>query len=441
MRMAATAGEPGFSQRIDALVGREAQRCRATFSDLMLRLPAVYPTEVIAALDRLVKADRLPQRLAELLRQQACCRIPQVSEARSLLPVPHPLDYEWRFTAETARALLNRATDLTARDSDILLFGTPGVAAEALTLPIARRLAFLAEDNAVTRRVTSLNQATGAPLAIGFCSAGLPQDSADAVLLDPPWYMDFVRPILAAAAAACRPCGVVLLSVPPTATRPSAEADRTATLNFALRLGLELISDEPLALSYETPFFETNALAATSVHPPARWRRGDLLIFRKTRPASRPAPATSRRRDWVEVQVGRMRLFIKGVATDTGGSHGLLSIVSGDILPSVSRRDPRRRTAAVWTSGNRIFRTDNPRLVLEAALSHSSAAKGAGAQPALWGSLREREALERVGELIGSLAEREADEERGAIADPEWSEHWTSRSETFFSRSPATIFG
>ena len=200
------------------------------------------------------------------------------------------------------RALLDRATDLTTRGDDILLFGTPGVAAEALTLPMTRRLAFLAEDNAVTRQVSRLNQATGAPLAIGFCSAGLPQDSADAVLLDPPWYMDFIRPMLAAAAAACRSGGVVLLSVPPAATRPSAVADRDSTLNFALRLGLELIGDEPLGLSYETPFFEANALATSGLFAPERWRRGDLLIFRKTRPASRPAPATSRRRDWVEVR-------------------------------------------------------------------------------------------------------------------------------------------
>jgi dihydroorotase-like cyclic amidohydrolase len=33
----------------------------------------------------------------------------------------------------------------------------------------------------------------------------------------------------------------------------------------------------------------------------------------------------------------------------------LRSIVPGDILPSVSRRDPRRANADVWTSGNRIF--------------------------------------------------------------------------------------
>src|SRR5262249_61566996 len=32
-----------------------------------------------------------------------------------------------------------------------------------------------------------------------------------------------------------------------------------------------------------------------------------------------------------------------------------MSLVPGDILPSVSRRDKRRRLTGVWTSGNRIF--------------------------------------------------------------------------------------
>lgn len=44
--------------------------------------------------------------------------------------------------------------------SDLLLFGAPGLAVEALTLPVGRNLAFLAEDNSVTDRVFALNQAS-----------------------------------------------------------------------------------------------------------------------------------------------------------------------------------------------------------------------------------------------------------------------------------------
>jgi hypothetical protein len=35
----------------------------------------------------------------------------------------------------------------------------------------------------------------------------------------------------------------------------------------------------------------------------------------------------------------------------------LISLVEMDVLPSVSRRDPRRDKVDLWTSGNRIFST------------------------------------------------------------------------------------
>jgi hypothetical protein len=170
----------------------------------------------------------------------------------------------------------------------------------------------LAEVNSVTDRVLALNRATGSPLSMAFCSGGLPRESADAVLLDPPWYLDFVRPMLAAAARACRPGGVVLISLPPECTRASAEADRHAAIAFGRRLGLDIIEHSALTIAYETPFFERNALATAGVHPPPHWRRGDLLVFRKTLEATRPPLGdTTHRRPWTEVPIGRMRLFIR----------------------------------------------------------------------------------------------------------------------------------
>jgi fructoselysine-6-P-deglycase FrlB-like protein len=73
-------------------------------------------------------------------------------EGRTPLPLQHPHDYECRYTADAARALLNYAADLAPGGSDVLLFGTPGLAAEALTLPIGRRISLLVEQNSVTDR-------------------------------------------------------------------------------------------------------------------------------------------------------------------------------------------------------------------------------------------------------------------------------------------------
>lgn len=432
-----------FAARVDGLTEAAIKDGATSFAALLHRLPGVYPTELLASLDRLAGSEAIDPTVAAAVHRQAAINGGVFVEGRSLLPLPHPLDYEWRFTPDAARFLLNLAANLTPAGSDLLLFGTPALAVEALTLPIGRRLAFLAENNSVTDRVIALNRATGSPLSIAFCSGGLPRESADAVLLDPPWYFDFVRPMLAAAAHACRPGGVVLISLPPDGTRPSAEADRLAFIAFARRLGLAATERSPLAICYETPFFERNALAATGIYPPPQWRRGDLVVFRKVRTSTRLASASSsRRRDWTDVSIGRMRLFIRGDGGARSDEGDLISLVEGDVLPTVSRRDPRRRLADVWTSGNRIFRTDNPQLVLEAAISCTGEAMGSGMQPRLWGTIREREALERVAVELRAVAALEAREEGNApTAATDRCLTCKSSSTNYWSRSTATTSG
>jgi hypothetical protein len=432
-----------FRALIDRSVLAAVGEAVTSLAGLLRYLPSVYPTELLASLARLGDCGAVNSAIVDKVRDQASTRPIEPPQGRSLLPLPHPLDFEWRFMPRASRDLLNIANDLTPLYADVLLFGTPGLAVEALSLPTNRRLSFLGEDNLVTRRLIALNRATGSALSIAFCSAGLPRNSCDAVVLDPPWYMDFIRPMLAAAAAACRADGVVLASLPPLGTRPSAESDRDAAVRFAGRLGLDLIDYLPLAIGYDTPFFETNALAAAGVFAPSQWRRGDLIIFRKSRRPTRPISALrGRRREWIETSIGRMRLFIKPEQSPTTGLEGLIPTIDGDILPSVSRRDPRRRGTQVWTSGNRAFRTDNANLVLQAALSRSGKHIQRGAQPSLWGNVYERDAVQRIGDMLMELAVREAGEERGSHPVAlERSIPWTSSLTSSYSKLRATASG
>ncbi|MDQ4421900.1 hypothetical protein OOT33_15875 [Sphingobium sp. DEHP117] len=419
-----TASHAFFSSKVETWITDAVADGIADYTGLLRRLPGVYPTELLASLERLAASRAIDPALYATARQEAKPVSPSGAEGRSLLPLPHPLDYEWRFTADASRALLNHAADLTPDGSEVLLFGTPGLAAEALTLPISRRMSLLVEPNSVTDRLVALNRATGSPLAIAFCSGGLPRDSADAVLLDPPWYLDFVRPMLTAAAHACRLGGFVLISLPPDGARPTAATDRQAAITLAKRLGLTLVERQPLSIAYETPFFERNALRAAGIATPPQWRRGDLLVFQRVAAPCLPAPHSHRRRLWAEVVIGRMRLFISMGANADNGDADLVSIVAGDVLPSVSRRDPRRSSANVWTSGNRVFRTNNPQLLLEAAISCAGEAMGSGFQPWLWGTLRGGEAIERVAAELRDLAALEAAEETGAPAETERSAVW-----------------
>lgn len=431
-----------FRAFIDRSVLAAVASGATTFASLLRHLPSVCPTELLASLGRLSQTSAIDSAMLQSVRNQASTRPIEAPNGRSPLPLPHPLDFEWRFTPDASRDLLNAASALTQPNGELLLFGTPGLAVEALSLPINRRLSFFGEDNVVTRRVIALNRATGSPLSVAFCSAGLPREGADAVLLDPPWYMDFIRPMLASAAGACRHEGVVLVVLPPIGTRPSAQRDRESALRFAAGLGLDVVEERTLAIAYDTPFFETNALAAAGLFVPSRWRQGDLFIFRKSRMSARPASNASGRREWIETSVGRMRLFIRPNPESATGLRGLVPHVHGDILPSVSRRDPRRRGAQVWTSGNRVFRTDNARLVFEAALAHSGEEVDAGSQSRLWGTVSGRDAIERLRYELAAIAAQEAAEERGSPSGAiERSMPWTSSSTISCSRLPATVSG
>lgn len=137
-----------------------------------------------------------------------------------------------------------------------------------------------------------------------------------------------------------------------------------------------------------------------------------------------------------------MRLFIRARDHARSDDASLFSLIDGDILPTVSRRDLRRRAAQIWTSGNRIFGTDNPQLVLQAAISCSGEAPGSGVQPCLWGTIRERDMLERVAGELRSLAALEEQEELGVPeAALDRSGRWKSSSMSCGSGSAAMISG
>lgn len=70
------------------------------FPALLHNLPAVYPTELLASLDRLVASEIISPALAASARRQAAANSSVDIEGRSLLPLPHALDFEWRFTPD-----------------------------------------------------------------------------------------------------------------------------------------------------------------------------------------------------------------------------------------------------------------------------------------------------------------------------------------------------
>lgn len=432
-----------FDARVDAWVADAVRDEAHSFAQVLRELPGVYPTAVLAALDRAVAKGAVRPDHADRLRREASDGEDKSPCRRSHLPLPHPIDYEWRFSPTTSRELLDLANSLSRPQDEIFLFGTPSVAFEAMSHPMDRAVAFLGPDNAVTKRLVALNVAMDSLLKIALCTDVLPRDVAQVIIIDPPWYLDFVRPMIMSAAAACREGGYILASLPPAGARAKAALDRARLFQLADRLGLELHKEFPLSVEYDTPFFEANALKAAGIAALRAWRRGDLVIFRKRVPQATLQPrAAQRPTRWREVQVGQMRLFV-GAAARTG-SCGLVSLIAGDVLPTVSRRDERRRAALIWTSGNRIFGSDDTELTITAALQAAGGTHGTtSAQPQLYGTIAEQEEVERVAAALTLIAAQEADEERAMrpVGDGRGGISWTSAPVSSSSGSLQKVLG
>ena len=311
--------------------------------------------------------------------------VPRAMVLDTRLPVPHPLDYDWRFSRQTVEYL---AAELSEVGGAVALLGTPSL---FLHLAVERAIGdrpWLLDRN-VALRHTLPREVLDRILVTDIASDGVPKLEARALVVDPPWYPQATKAFLWAARECSVPGAHVLVSTAPVGTRETVSEERADLLQWAESVGLVLVEQRPGALTYDMPPFERNALRALAIldFVPEAWRKGDLLIFERLREpevAVRPTSEPSQN-GWVERVFDRVRVRIDVSGPDESADPALLSLVPGDVLPTVSRRDPRRAAVRVWTSGNRVFGCRAPSLLLQALdslppaslTSAETAAKGA----------------------------------------------------------------
>ena len=248
-------------------------------------MPGAYPGDVLATVDRLAANWLLDPATSRRLRTPAS-PAEENQEGSTLLPDPHPLDYDWRWDPRTVRMLLARCIRATRPGETIALLGTPTLLAAAAG-HYERHWLLLEASEATAAALASTD-----PARVVRCDLAvdeLPLLHAQAVVADPPWYPADTQVFMWAAARLSVPGAVVLLAQPTPATRPGVLDERASILSFAHRTGLDVTGLHPAALAYTSPPFERAALDAAGLLAlvPLTWRRGDLIELRRT--ASPPA--------------------------------------------------------------------------------------------------------------------------------------------------------
>lgn len=352
----------GFNDWIDARITALLQLGERDFGSLVCRLPGIYPGEVVASLDRLAVGDAAIK--APSQRLIASSRVDRANgpwESVGLgLFHSHPLDYEWRFLRETVELLADRCNHVAGPSNHVALVATPTVAMTRAAIFDTRPVTYIGADTALTARVT-LPAHISATRQIDLLERHASTRRYAVVIMDPPWYDEYLQRFLWFAASSMRRGGTLLLAMPPVGTRPGIEEEHVRHRDWCAKLGFQLEQVEEGVLPYETPLFERNALRAAGIlNVPPDWRRGDLWVLRKVGSNRAKWPGDLDRTGWSEHRFGQVRLRVDRRAVGEGGAPTLVPLVPGDVLPTVSRRDTRRAAARVWTTGNRIFGCSAP---------------------------------------------------------------------------------
>lgn len=285
--------------------------------------------------------------------------------------IPHPLDYEWRNTESTIQYFMELIKELGAAKNKVLLLGMPYVFFQTTLENINRRVVLVDKNESLTatlgqgivncedHQIINEDVFAAKPAKLGLFKS---------VLMDPPWYSEHFFQFIWLASQCIEVGGTLVISMPSINTRPGIDKERIEWFSYCQSQGLCLDSIQSGKLEYISPFFEFNAFRAaglTNLSP--FWRKGDIAVFKKIYDVkvSRPAvPLTDSK--WIEKEVGGVRFRLKkDNKTIPREEIKITHLVKGDILPSVSSRDERRKAANLWTSGNRIFQVNDPESFIE----------------------------------------------------------------------------
>jgi hypothetical protein len=390
-----------FEASVDKFV-RDAIRVREPrcFAELVSALPGVSPLDAVASLARLEHS--LPTTAAVLLRsaRESRAPAPRVAAGSDPLPTPHPLDYDWRFDGITTRSLLQRIGE----QQPIAMIGTPTLAIAADKLRVAGPLLLLDSNESAIRSVASVSSTIRA-LCIDVESGQLPKFSAASVIVDPPWYEQMTTAFLWAAARLCARGGQVLACFPGLGTRPGIREERKRLIDGAEDAGLLHVRTEAGVIAYVTPPFERSAfLAANIANVPASWRKGDLITFESTGNCSirRPTPTKVEER-WSDVEIRDVRIKVRSASSIEFGDPTLRPLIDGDVLPTISRREPRRALVDVWTSTNRVFACRGRAVLLAILRGIATRRRPATAVAELLGRPLGRSEVNRVAEATAQV--------------------------------------
>lgn len=348
------------------------------FYFLMKSRKGIHPIDIKMSLCRLYKKKKISATLFRSIMKSARDKGKVVAEDDNLLPVPHLLDYDWRFSSEGIEKMVSLINKNCKRSNSVIVFvGTPSLFKMYFSKKETRNKYILIDKNAdkhvhyITRCAQNFSY-----VKCDIMERKTIDIRADLVIMDPPWYLNYNKLFFQFAESLITIGGRIICVLPPKYTRKRIEEELKELKQFINDYGMTIELYLKNKVSYNTPPFERNVLRENGIYcMPKGWRTGDILIAKKTenRKANQDI-ITIPESGWEEINIGIVRYKLKtnyDLEIKSFDLH-IENIYSNNIYPSVKRSRTRdEKKINVWTSGNRVFYCDNIQLLYYILLVYS----------------------------------------------------------------------